>query len=321
MNCLDPSIRFVGRWHITAQKAIATAPGAFFLLAFSGTDVTLHFSIEAMSGPHPHLWIRVDGGAFTEVPVDEHLRIHATFPGNHVVKVIFKSAISYLQRWYQPLDSRVEFLGCTGCAGQLPANPSGTIVFVGDSITEGVFVDVDVVPGEHLLPKLRYQNDAASTYAWYTAEALGYDPIIMGYGSMGVTRGGLGGVPKAAEAYPCCFDGAPISHLEPDFVVINHGANDASDSSAHYIQDYLQLLDTIAAYHPAAHIVLLQPFSGIFAKELEAIAAAFRARHTNSLTYIPTTGWVPPAPLHPRRDGHRIIGEKLTAQLQKLICQ
>lgn len=46
IGCLDSSIRFVGRWNHSGQKAITTAPGAYFELAFQGIEVELHFNTE-----------------------------------------------------------------------------------------------------------------------------------------------------------------------------------------------------------------------------------------------------------------------------------
>lgn len=304
-------IRYIGRWHEEADRVTTVTPGAFMDIAFTGCWALLHFDVSGMSQPYSHLWIQVDGGVSQEVPLGKHIRIQAQGDGNHVARIIFKSAVSCNQRWYPPLDAAVIFLGFDAeGAGVLPPKKK-TMAFVGDSITEGVTVDVDTVPGWTLGGNLVYQNDAAATYAWHTASLLGYDPIIQGFGSSGVTRGGLGGVPKAGEAYRYCYYEAPIAYDAPKIVVINHGVNDKDDTPENFRAGYLELLDTVRQLHPQAAIVLLQPFLGIWSDELRQIA------RERGLLYISTEGWYDNSLLHPLRPGHRQIATRLAEVLKK----
>lgn len=318
MNCLDKSLRFAGRWSVTEERAIATAPGAFFYLAFMGQYAVLHFETEWMSGPYPHLWISMDDGPWFETALDRHLRIQAKEGGNHVVKVVFKSAIEMAHRWYQPLDGRVEFLGYDAQkAGVLDRTPKKQIEFVGDSITEGVLIDEALGEGKEWFGR-PYQDDAMAGYAWLTAEALGLEPLIMGYGSVGVTKGGCGGVPKACEAYPFCYDNAAISYKNPDYIVINHGTNDCLHSSEEFMEGYCQLLDTIAVKNPKSRLFVMVPFCGVFRDELYKIVDEFRERYDNRIDLIDTVGWTDSTePIHPDREGHQRLASKLTAELKK----
>ena len=71
---------------------------------------------------------------------------------------------------------------------ELPADERKTIEFVGDSITEGVLIDVDFYDKDSDFISSQdqnnrcYQDDVCATYAWQTAEALNLRPIFMGYG-------------------------------------------------------------------------------------------------------------------------------------------
>ena len=139
IGCSDPSIRLVGRWYRIGEKAVASAPGSHFYFAFQGRHATMHFATNLMLAPYPHLWICVDGGPMVETQLDQKLSVHTKEEGNHVVEVIFKSAIEMAHRWYQPLAGKVEFLGYEADKpGKLPPMDKKTIEFVGDSITEGV---------------------------------------------------------------------------------------------------------------------------------------------------------------------------------------
>ena len=323
MNCLgkddqalrnQTSLRFVGRWHCTEAFAVTTTPGAHFYLAYQGNDAVLHFDTQWLSRFRPHLWICVDDGPYVEAPVDRHLRVHAQTAGNHIVKVIFKSAVEVEHRWHMPLQSAICFLGFDAQApGVLPESKKMLVEFVGDSITEGVLVDAALGSSYFDRP---YQDDSTATYAWLTAQALGWEPVIMGYGAVGVTRGGNGGVPAAAKAYPYCFADTPITYGDVSRVIINHGANDRASSPAAFCAGYTELLEVISAHHPQAAITVVQPFCGVFAEELQTVIQNFRANHSQSIELILTEGWIPLEPLHPDREGHRKVAERLVSLLR-----
>lgn len=308
----EASVRFIGRWHVENGHAVTVSPGAFFELAFTGAYALLQFDLVGLSYPYAHLWIETDGGAAQEVPLDRFIRIHTSHSGEHYMRVIFKSAVSYCQRWYDPLDACVHLTGIRVESWSALPPPKKAIAFVGDSITEGVYTDVDQVPGWILNGDLVNQNDAAATYAWHTAALLGYDPIIQGYGSSGVTRGGLGGAPCAAEAYRFVHRHVPIAYNAPEMVVINHGENDKDDTPENFIQGYLALIHTVQELHPKAKIVLLQPFSGLFGPELTRIS------QEEGLPYISTEGWYR-GNVHPLRAGHKAIAQRLAPLLKNIL--
>ena len=317
IRCKSECLRFVGRWQVTEDKAVTTAPGAHFYLAFQGTQAVLHFETLWLIAPYPHLWMSVDDGAWTEVPVDKHLRIHTKTLGNHIVKIVYKSAIEKAHRWYQPLCGCIELTGVDAEPGVLPDFNQKTIEFVGDSITEGVLIDEEYSNGTkyHGRP---YQDDSMASYAWLSAEALNLEPYIMGYGAVGVTKSGQGSVPKASVAYPYCFDGVKIEYDAPDIIVINHGANDQFDTGVNFVKGYLELLDVIVKLHPQSMLIMLQPFCGVFTKEMSEIKALFEKKYHKDIHFISTEGWIPAEPLHPGRDGHQIVAEHLIQELKNL---
>ena len=143
--------------------------------------------------------------------------------------------------------------------------------------------------------------------------------IIMGYGAVGATKSGCGSVPKACEAYPYNFQNSPINHEKPDVVVINHGANDMFADAETYIEWYEKLLKVVRKYNPDAKIVSLSAFYGVYPGELKALIEKFNKENNDNVYFIDSSGWVPREPLHPLRDGHIIISEKLTEELKKIL--
>ena len=328
-----PAVRLTGRWsrlesdvtdpHIfvkpTARVTVTTAPGSSFEAAFTGEWATLLFDTGYQGYPAPHLWIRVDGGAYTEAPVDRFLKLRASGTGAHTVTVIYKGGSEVLPRWYQTLMGCVSFLGLEADApAELKPDERKIIEFVGDSITEGVLADADYSdrPASGIDQFNRvYQDDCMATYAWICAEELNLRPIFQAYGAVGLTREGNGSVPRAGLIYPYVFDHVPYTGEKPDYIVINHGANDRGTSAREYILRYGQLIALAHEINPDAQIVCLGAFCGAFDRELGQLVSDLNKPFVR---YISTRGWLPPEPLHPLRAGHREAGQRLAVALNEM---
>ena len=320
------SIRLTGRWDVTSPNAaVATATGSYIEFAFEGRMALANFDTRENAQPLLHLWVQLDGGDMIETIISDHIRVLAKNDGKHICRIIFKGSVEIDKRWYLPLTSKVSFVGVqTDKPITLSKDNRKTIEFVGDSITEGVLIDPDFAYPNEELPRIGqhmrpYQDDACATYAWLTAEALDLRPIIMGYGAVGVTKAGCGDVPAAPDSYPFNFEGSPITHAPSDYVVINHGANDRRQPAEVYLAKYAELLDIVRKHNPNATVISVSPFCGAFHTELGEMIAQYNKENGCNVRYVDTYGWIPEEPLHPMRDGHATVAEKLTEQIQKII--
>ncbi len=311
----DKSIRYVGRWY----EGTATACGSFFEIYFKGDYIKLHFDCKYNRASAPHIWLCLDDGVMTESVTMPYLRLN-TPEGEHKLTVIYKGAVEMQHRWYQPLEGKVSLVGYE--ADEALIAPKGTkkvIEFVGDSITEGVQVDHENrITDEDPQPNRAFEDDSTATYAWRSAQALGLEPVIMGYGAVGVNVSGCGAVPKATEAYPYCFDGAPISH-HPDYVFINHGTNDHFSDKPTYEREYKRLIDIIFSHHPEATVICMKPFGSYHADSFPCVVEDYNRETGRKVHYIDTTGWNEGMSTHPTREGHKILGEKMTEELKKIM--
>ncbi len=319
----DPSVRLTGRWDTRNERyAETTNTGSYIEFAFEGKMAMAMFDIWANPEPRLHLWVQVDGGAMVQTPIDAYLRIIAPTEGKHICRIIYKGGAEVHARWYLPLEGKVSFKGFEAEKPiAIGEDTRKTIEFVGDSITEGVLIDVDYkgdgLPFSQIDQHNRnYQDDACATYAWLTAEALDLRPIIMGYGAVGVTRAGMGRVPAAPEAYPYNFEGSPISRPEPDFILVNHGANDRSKPVEEYLPKYGALLDKIRELNPHSRLISLSAFCGAHHGELGKFIAEYNEKNGTDILFIDSNGWVPLEPLHPLRNGHREISRRLVPILK-----
>lgn len=314
------AVRLTGRWSATKAQAITTAPGAMIEIAFSGKSIVLQFNTEICAQPFPHLWISLDNKNKFETVVDKYIRIEAENEGVHLLTVIFKGAVETFGRWSVPLTGGLFFAGAeANDSAPLPTDSRKIIQFIGDSITEGVLIDAELTPLDEPVHNRVYQDDSTATYAYLTAQMLGMKPIIMGYGAVGVTKGGNGGVPKAFEAYPFNFDGSPILPIDAKITVINHGANDFNAPEEEYVKCYAKLLDVVRKLNPNTKIVALSAFCGAHNKALKDLIDNYNKEKNEAVLFIDSCSWLSPTePLHPSRQGHKTIAEKLCEKLKNL---
>lgn len=320
-----PLIRYTGRWGKDGggedrDRMTATALGAYFEFAFEGELATIHFDLSYQPTPYPHIWISVDGGPRTEGTLAPFIRIQAPQGGKHTVCVILKGSVEKQHRWYKPLAARISLLGIeTEALTELKEDTRKIIEFVGDSITEGVMTDVDCRFYRDEYLNRPFQDDVCATYAWRTAEKLNLRPCIMAYGAVGTTQAGNGAVPRVVESYPFNFDQSPISFPSPDYILICHGTNDHRTEAEYYCKQYRALLDVIRELHPYSKIIALSAFYVVYPKELCALIKSYNEEHGTDISFIDGSGWVPKNPVHPLRDGHAVIAEKLCSELKKIL--
>lgn len=108
---------------------------------------------------------------------------------------------------------------------------------------------------------------------------------------------------------------------DPDYILINHGANDQFCTEEEYASVYRGLLHTIRELHPQSVIICLSAFYDVHPDALREMIAQWNAQRGDHVHFIDSTGWIPQEPLHPMRDGHQIIAEHLTAALKSIVEQ
>ena len=64
---------------------------------------------------------------------------------------------------------------------------------------------------------------------------------------------------------------------------------------------------------------MLSAFCGVFPAELKAMVEEFNKENNDNVYFIDSAGWIPEEPLHPLRDGHKIVSEHLTEELKKIL--
>lgn len=261
------SIRFEGRWSLHGDYATTVNAGSSLEARFSGTGIAARWNRGATSeiapaGPSPIVSWQIDGGAWTDAPIDDPMPLASGLTdGTHDLRLVVRSFdASTYRRWARPLQAVVRLAALEVAGGDLvplPPLARRRIEFVGDSLTEGVRVHY---PGPGSFAD---HGDARRAWPWLTCEALGTACVVTGFGGQGVAVGGVGGVPPHWTAYPLLYEGEDYTPQRTDVVVISTGSNDGgSPAVVPFMESFAKLVRIVRAKHPIARIVVMRSLAG-----------------------------------------------------------
>lgn len=321
---LPYNYRFYGRWdRRDPNRAVTVNSGSHVVVRFEGASADARFDTGVNRAPLPTLAWRVDDGDWQEAELAPTVRLAERLKeGPHTLLLMVRDADEHQSRWSPPLVASVTFLGLDLHGGRLlppPPDPHLKIEFLGDSITEGVLVHPER-PGKSSWP---WRGDGRLSYASQTAMKLGAQWRQVGFGRLGVTIPGNGGVPVAAESFNWNFEGSPRDGWQPDIVVVNQGTNDGGRPGGVFRPAYAQYLATIRKGYPRAIILALRPFGGYHAEDILAEVSARAAAGDSRVHYLDTTGWLTREDytdgVHPNAAGDAKVAERLAAAVKPYV--
>jgi lysophospholipase L1-like esterase len=323
-----PRLQWRGRWRVERQRAYAVNTGSQFQARFSGDRIVLRFDTRDYPHEPPQLWVRLDEHPWQAFQVAPTIELTPEPPhSSHRLQVVFKGAREWDHRWQTPLQTAVILTGLGLVPGgellEPPPLPRLRIEFLGDSITEGVLLHRLDRPFPEAWPE---RADGRLGYAFQTGERLGADSRVVGFGRLGVTIEGNGGVPPAPDAFAWICAGVPKDDWKPHIVVINQGTNDGGVPSERFRPAYDRYLAVVRAGYPDAWIFALRPFNGAHTDDIRTLVEARSAGGDARLRFVDTTGWIDPERdttdgLHPNLSGHRRAAEQLEALLRTTLTE
>lgn len=278
-------------WGISGGQARTINAGAYFRIAFTGTPTTaptLGFDVSTLVAPLPRIAVSVDGG-----PAVEH-EIAASIPapvpagnswGVHTIEVTVVATTETQSRW-PGIATQVRFTGLTAdvtITSRAIRARAGRVLAVGDSIAEGVrTLNKDATDDTD-------RNDARQGWAYLLGDALGMEVGVVGFGGVGIAKGGSGNVPRFADSVPYLWSGVSRDlTAEPSVIVAHIGTNDGALADADVTTDTTRLLDEWITTTAAPIVVL----PGWLQRKAGAIQAGIAACSDPArVTYVDTTGW------------------------------
>lgn len=271
----DGEYTFIGRWFDKRINSISrkctNADGSSILFKVSGTD-TINIGLYGISEPKytPYFAISIDGSPFVRQKISD-TTINLSNDGEHIIWIVVDGMGENDPvaggKWYGNVG--VYFTGVTGGTKSALSYTNKQIMFIGDSIVEGINV-----LGNNANANV---NSATSAFAFKTARLLNSIPLMCGYGGTAVL--GNSSFHKPIEAIDYNMNGVTVNEQNPDIIVIEHGYNDGSlvstgaYTTAQFKTAYNELLDRAAIKYPGVPIVCMIPFKQSLADEIRSCAS------------------------------------------------
>lgn len=264
-------------WKLETESAKTICAGAYFKTIFTGSSCVLFFDLTNNLSPLPELRIVVDGTDYARVPLAQTIRVDAPdvlTNTEHLLEVYVDSTSLEVNRWGSQ-ENQVNFTGFKLNTPSDQLKPTNTrknkILFYGDSITEGIYT-IKSTGGTDVS-----RHSAFISWAIQVGKNLNSEFGIVGFGAIGVVKGGAGSVPPLNTSWDFMWSGEARDFSEqPNLCVINIGTND----DATITDPTTAMLDDMMSVMTSTKFVVLEPFNGDKSAELEAgtLAAADQGR-------------------------------------------
>lgn len=281
-------------WDVTAGAAKTINAGAYIRMTFTGTPGSLAatFDITNMVTPASRVGIRIDGGASQDVDIAASIPIEIPTEntwGSHTIEIVVIATTEARPRWLSPQGPAVIFTGLTAdttIATRLQRPRSIYGMAVGDSITEGVrTLNMNAARDTD-------RNDSRLAYAYPLGDMLGAEIGVVGFGGVGISKPGSGGVPEFRESAPYLWDGKArdlATPRAPDFIIAHIGTNDPASLDADVVADTTALLNGWIAATAATPIIVLPGWLQRKATQIQQGIDA--CSDPSRVHYVDTTGW------------------------------
>jgi lysophospholipase L1-like esterase len=298
----DPAIKYFGRWLDKGTHMESTWDTAYFKVNFTGSTVHVNLQgegnvIAKIDDLPEAVFDKMSGTvdlAPADLPAGNHtLRLYATKGGVKIagLAVGAKAAVSPAKA----LPKLIEFVGDSITAGMGPANFST--------------IASDKVGAEHirLATGAMFLADGKNKLATWMDIKTGIATQYFRTGNIYQTQ-----EPWDFKKYTA------------DAVVINLGQNDTGEiTNEFFIQQYVTMMEKIRHNYPNATILAMRPYSGNRAAPTQAAVKTRNDAGDKKVFFIDTTGWVTRADtndgVHPTKDGHQKIADKLAPILERIL--
>lgn len=299
-----------GRWfekNIAGQKAWVTLnDGAMIYFKVKGTNVVdVHF-LEITALETPYYAYVIDNGEPVRQLITES-RIILPDDKEHLITVVVDGMTESEDKWNGEIG--VAFTGIDCGSGEIRGfmPEKKRILFIGDSITEGVLALGNEANSNG--------NSATHSFPWYTAGMLDAEPYFIGYGATGIFM--TGSFSRCADMLDYLSASRPVSKEEIpfcDLVVINMGTNDHEADGKTFVQGYREILLKLHDRYPHVKIFCMIPFTQLHSGDIRRAAQEYPwcvVVETEEWDITYTDG------IHPDAAGAEQIGERLAEIIGK----
>jgi hypothetical protein len=231
-------------WYTNGTTSLmTTTPGAYHKLGFTGTTIKVNLASPAFTGSSMVLVSSIDNGpkivSTVAASTMQVVLSNTLAAGTHQLQLWFSANDPTQDLWTTPTMACV-VTGYTLTTSGTSATPSPIrskrMVWFGDSVSYGIFA--------LRLSSHPDGNDATASPGFAVAEALNAEVGIIGFGSQGYGKTGLGNVPRIYDPSSPTASGWRNYHTgqsrlvagalspTPDYIVCYHGTADYTGSAS-----------------------------------------------------------------------------------------
>lgn len=302
----------IGRWYRKTVNDldcyVTNNCGSEIHIKTNGVSI-LTIAWQAMTETNAYYSYSIDEGSLTRNLITSNT-IELPDTGIHYVRIITDGITEDIGKW--TTGKGFAFSGITADSGVItsvyPENP--LIMFFGDSITEGIRA-LGITPTSDMGDT----NSATGAFPWFCCKKIGAISYRIGYGASGITVNGS--FRKAIDAAQFFWNGSIVDEVFPNAIVINHGTNDTSASSATFISGYNAFLAKLQTMYPGVSIFIMIPFNQAHAEDIRNVVD-----NNMGVFLIETSDWSGieyADDIHPTSAGAKVAGEYLADALLELI--
>ncbi len=250
----NTALTYSGRWfekELDGKSAMVTLnQGA--MMEFE-TEKTSRISVEFVDISEletPYYAYSIDRGPMVRRKITEP-DIALPDENAHQITIVIDGITEREDKWNREVGVAVRGVDAHGGVTHGLDSNKKTIMFIGDSITEGIMSLSDNAISDY--------NSATHSYGWYLAEALDARPYFNGFGGTGIV---------ATGSFSDCmhmltnFSSMRAAEwpMECSLVVLNTGTNDFGVETEEFVNGYRAVLDLIHEKYPDVKVLCMVPF-------------------------------------------------------------
>lgn len=282
----DPNIVYSPyTWKVDATVASTISSGAYLRAAIQGAppDLALLFDLTDVTGGKGTIAYRVDTGAWITATVNT-TSIALTLDPSwsvHVVELVLLVRGGTTPIWTAPPNGLTKFAGFSSSATISTREVARKPLYgfaLGDSLNMGILAGGNKA------------NDARYGWGFPLAAQLGAEIGVRGFGGVGLTKSGDGGVPEFLSMWDRLWENqaADFTTRAPDFIVTMPGTNDSGATDSAVTAATTALLNAMLA-KVSCPIFVVRTLKGI--KEAAIRQGIDGCSEPSRVTWIDSTGW------------------------------
>lgn len=249
------NITFSGRWflkEIDGQELQVTLnQGAMIYFWVEGTEVIDVYFRDLLKLDTPYFAYNIDEGDMVRQKITEK-RINLPDKERHLITIVVDGMRPSEDKWNYENGVAFEKVDSHGGTIEKEIQDKKKVLFIGDSITEGVLSIGFVGNGE--------DNSATNSYTWHAAQQLDVEPYFLAYGGIGLSE--KGSFTYAADVLDNFSSSRKAEDIpSADLIVFNIGSNDKDISDDDFIQEYRDVVLDLHDRYPGVNIICMIPIN------------------------------------------------------------